>query len=145
MVKWLAARLARCRLARGERGGPATLMLIGFIVLAVPLTVAAIQTAGQISRNSRVYDGRLTGMYSAGAGVELVLWKILSDPTFNDDLTELDPTTQLTVENNDETVDVTVTQIFDSVVLDGQGVIVTKSVTPDDINVGQSPTFTYTI
>ena len=145
VVKWLAARLARCRLARGERGGLATLMLLGFIVLAVPLTIGAIQTSGQLSRNSRVYDGRLAGMYSAGAGVELVLWKILSDPTFNDDLTELSPTTQLTVESNDETVDVTITQIFDSVVLDGQGVIVIKSVTPDAISVGQSPTFTYTI
>ena len=145
VVKWLAARLARTRLARGERGGPATLMLIGFIVLAVPLAAGAVQTAGQLSRNSRVYDGRLTGMYSAGAGVELVLWKILSDPTFDDDLTELSPTTQLTVESNDETVDVTITKIFDSVSLEGQGVIVEKSVTPDAISVGQSPTFNYTI
>jgi uncharacterized repeat protein (TIGR01451 family) len=120
-------------------------MLIGFIGLAVPITIASIQTSGQLSRNSRVYDGRLSGMYSAGAGVELALYEILSDPTFDDELTEQNPSRQLTLLLNGDPIDVTATKIFDSVTLVGQGIIVIKSVTPSAFSLGQSPTINYTI
>ncbi len=63
----------------GQKGGVAIIMLLGFIVLALPLAVAASQTAGQLSRNSGVYDRRLTGMYSASAGIEVAIHEVLSD------------------------------------------------------------------
>ena len=67
----------------GERGGVALIMLVGFIGLAVPITIAAVQTSGQLSRNPRVYDSRLTGMYSAGAGIEIALHEIMNDHSFD--------------------------------------------------------------
>ena len=56
---------------RREGGGVALIMLIGFIGLAVPLTIASIQTSAQLSRNSRVYDARLADTYNSGSGIEL--------------------------------------------------------------------------
>ncbi len=39
------------KLALGERGGAAILMLVAFMVMAVPLSISAVQTAGQLSRH----------------------------------------------------------------------------------------------
>ena len=61
------------RLTR-PRGGVALIMLVGFIGLAVPVSVASIQTSAQLSRNSRVYDSRLRSMYGAGSGIEVAIW-----------------------------------------------------------------------
>ena len=57
------------RLISKERGGVALIMLVGFIGLAVPMVIASIQTGGQLSPNSRVYDTRLTGAAAVEAGL----------------------------------------------------------------------------
>ena len=58
-------------------------MLLGFIGLAVPITIASMQTSGQLSRDSRVSDARLTAMYNSGSAVEVAVYAIFSDPTFD--------------------------------------------------------------
>ena len=126
----------------GERGGVALIMLIGFIALAVPVTIAAVQTSGQLSRNSRVYDTRLTGMYNSGSAVEVALHQILADPSFDDGLTPGSPSKTMTADTNGETVDITVTKIFTSSAVDGQGLVVSKVVSPTSTPVDTATTFT---
>ena len=131
--------------AHWERGGVAIIMLLGFIGLAVPITIASIQTSGQLSRNSRVYDSRLTAMYNASAGVEVALHNILNDPNFGDGLDPSSPSTTMTVDNNGESINVTVTRIFTDSVVAGQGLVVSKAVMPTSTPVDTATTFTYTI
>lgn len=133
------------RLRTSQRGGVALIMLIGFIALAVPLTIASIQTGSQLSRNSRVYDSRLTGMYNSGSAIEVALHDILSDPDFDDGLTPGSPSKPMTADANGETVDITVTKIFTTSAVDGQGVVVSKAVMPTSTPVNTPTTFTYTI
>ena len=128
---------------RSQRGGVALIMLLGFIVLAVPAAVSALETAQVLSRASLVYDKRLTGMYNAGAGVEVAMHEILSDPTFDDDLATGDPSKDLIVDINGDSVTVTVTKIFSAGTLQGQGIIVEKSVMPTSTSQMATTTFTY--
>ena len=102
-----------------QRGGVALIMLLGFIGLAVPITIASIQISSQLSRNSLVYDARLTGMYNSGSSVDVALHEILSDPNFDDSLTTTDPSKAIQVEINGETVTVTVTKVFSSSSIEG--------------------------
>ena len=120
-------------------------MLIGFIGLAVPITIASIQTSAQLSRNSRVYDTLLTGMYNSGSAIEVALHQILSDPNFDDGLTPGSPSKAMTADTNGETVDITVTKLFTSSSVEGQGLVVTKTVMPTSTPVDTATTFTYTI
>ncbi len=143
MIQRIAEHIGSLRLAGRERGGVALIMLVGFIGLAVPLAVASLQTASQLARNSRIYDGRLTSMYSAGAGIEVALWEILNDPGFDDDRSEQSPTKDLTVENDGDTVLVTVTKIYTDANLQGQGIVVSKAVSPATAPVNATTTFTY--
>ena len=145
MIERIAEHVGSLRLAGRERGGVALIMLVGFIGLAVPLAVASLATSAQLSRNSRVYDSRLSAMYNAGAGIEVALHELLSDPTFDDGLTPSDPDLDFTVNPNGETVTVTVTKIFGSADLQGQGLTITKEVTPTTAPLNTQTTFTYTI
>ena len=129
----------------GESGGIAIIMLLGFMALGVPLAGAALETATTLSRASLVYDARLTGMYGAGAGVEVAIHELLSDPDFDDGMTPSDPDKVITVDTNGDTVTVTVTKIFGSETLQGQAVILTKTVTPTSAPANTLTTFTYTI
>ena len=61
------------------------MMLIAFMVLAVPLVLSATQLSDQLVRASMVYNTRLVAGYAADSGVELALAK-LADPTFRDSL-----------------------------------------------------------
>ena len=133
------------RLMHGQRGGVAIFMLVAFVAMAVPISVAATSTAGQLARSSQVYDSRLTGMYNAGAGIEVALHELLNDSTFDDGLTPSDPDMNFTVDTNGDTVTVTVTKIFGSQTLQGQSVILTKAVTPTSAPANTLTTFTYTI
>ena len=128
-----------------ERGGVALIMLVGFIGLAVPLTIASIQTSAQLSRNSRVYDSRMTGTYNAGAGIEVALHELLSDPDFDDGMTPESPDKTIDVESNGESVTVTVSKIFTGESLQGQGLDIKKTVTPSTGGADVLETFTYTI
>ena len=100
------------RLMRGEQGGVAIFMLLAFMVLGVPLSVAAVQTAGQLSRSSQTYDEVLTRHYGANCGLENTFWQLLNDPDFDVGLTSQSPDKQFTVACNDATANVTVTKIF---------------------------------
>ncbi len=130
MFGHLLNRLSSSSCFGGQIGGVALTMLVGSIALGVPITVAALETSAQLARSSQVYDQRMTGDYSAGAGVEVALWELQNDPTFGDNLTKTDPSTQMTADTNGETVNVTVTRIFGEESLQGQGIIITKSVDP---------------
>ena len=107
-----------------QRGGVALIMLLGFIGLAVPLTIASIQTSAQLSRNSRVYDSRLRSMYGAGSGIEVAIWQILTDAGYYGALTPSNPSAQLVVDSNGEDVEVTINRIFTGGDLTGQGLVV---------------------
>ena len=145
MIERIAQHIGSLRLAGRERGGVALIMLIGFIGLAVPITIASVQTGAQLSRNSRVYDSRLTALYNSGAGVEAALYELLNDPDFDDGLTPANPDKVITVDNNGETVTVTVTKVFTSNSVEGQGLIVSKTVSPTSTPPSTPTTFTYTI
>ncbi|MCZ6790166.1 MAG: hypothetical protein O7D33_09585 [Chloroflexi bacterium] len=133
------------RLICGEQGAVALIMLLGFIGLAVPLTVASIQTSAQLSRNSGIYDSRMTGMYNAGSGIEVALHELLSDLDFDDGMTPESPDKTIDVESNGESVAVTVSKIFTGESLQGQGLDIKKTVTPSTGSADVLETYTYTI
>ena len=126
-------------------------MLLGFIVLAVPLATAALGTAAQLSRNSGVYDRRLTGQYNAASGVEVAIHDALYDPDFDDDLSPSDPTKDIEVDVNGDNVAVTVTKSYPAGYSDptpftpSSSIQVTKSVTPQSVAAGTPTDYTYTI
>ena len=133
------------RLVCGERGGIAIIMLIGFIALAVPVTISALQTSSILSRNSRVYDSRLTGMYNASAGIEVAIHELLTNPNFDDGLTQGSPSMNLEADVDGETISITVTKVFTNETLRGQGLDIEKTVTPTTASAGVSTTYSYTI
>ena len=118
-------------------------MLLAFTALAVPLALGALETVGQLARNSRVYDSRLSGMYNASAGLEAALHDIINDPNFDDGLTTTTPSKAITVESNGQIATATVTMIFTDGV-EGQGLVPSKEVTPTTTPVNTETTFTYT-
>ena len=143
-MRRLVRSILDSRLLRGERGGAAIMMLMAFMVLAVPLSIAAVQTAGQLTRSSQVYDKRLTAQYNAGAGVEVAVYKVLSDPLFDDGLTPSSPSKVITADLPSDIVTITVTKIFSSASVAGQGLVVTKTVTPTTATAATLTTYTYT-
>ncbi|MCH8186683.1 MAG: DUF11 domain-containing protein [Chloroflexi bacterium] len=128
-----------------QRGGVALIMLVGFIGLAVPITIASIQTSAQLSRNSRVYDSRLRSMYGAGSGIEVAIWQILTDAGYYGALTPSNPSAQLVVDTNGDTVEVTINRIFTGGDTSGQGLVVTKTVSPSSAPPNILTTFTYNV
>ena len=56
---------------RDQQGGIALIMLITFMVLAVPTVLAATQVSDQLVRSSMVYENRMASGYAASSGVEL--------------------------------------------------------------------------
>ena len=141
----LLSRLRVPQSAGGEVGAAALVILVGFMVMGVPLSIAATQMADQLVRTSSVYDKRLEGMYSAGAGVEAAIWELLDDPGFGDGLTPADPSTTIQVDSDGVIVMVTVTKIFSGSQIEGQGLVVTKDATPTIAQPDTPTTFTYTI
>lgn len=120
-------------------------MVLAFVGLAVPLTVGAIQIAGELNLLSRVYDRLLHSRYAASAGAELAFWQVLNSPGFGDDLTPLEPCVEVVFQVGSDPVTVRVCRVFTTVGIQGQGVIVTKSANPTAVPAGQSTTFTYTL
>ncbi len=120
-------------------------MLLVILFLAVPLSLAALETAGQLARTSRVYDSRLTREYNLGAGVEVAIHEVQYDPNFDDGLTPADPSKEIAVVVNENAVTTTITKIFSSQDLVGQGLIVNKEVVPTTAPVNAPTTFTYAI
>lgn len=102
-------RILELKVARGQRGGIALIMLIAFMVLAVPTVVAANMVADQLVRSSMVYNERLTAAYAVESGVELAMAKLL-DEEFRDALVPGDDSVDLpSFEINGKNVDVTIT------------------------------------
>ena len=96
------------KVARGQRGGVALIMLISFMVMAVPIALAANQVSDQLVRSSMVYEGRMTGSYNAASGVELALANLL-DEEFRDTLVPGDDPVDLSMEINGKEVFVEIT------------------------------------
>ncbi|MFH1141461.1 MAG: hypothetical protein V1724_07370 [Chloroflexota bacterium] len=128
-----------------QEAGAVLLLVLAFIGLAVPLTIGALQIAGELNLLSRVYDKLLRSRYTASAGAELAFWTVINNPPFDDNLTPIDPCTEFVVTIGGENVTVTVCRVFTSASLQGQGIIVTKSVNPTAAQAGQSTIFTYTL
>ena len=120
-------------------------MLLSFMVLAVPVVLAASRTVGDLERNSNVWDKRLHAMYNAGSGVEAAIFEMLNDPNFDDGLTPTDPSKELIVNVDGEDVTVTVSKIFTGASLDGLGLVVSKAVIPTSTSAYTTTTFSYTI
>ena len=133
------------KLAAGERGGVAIIMLLAFIVLAVPLSVSAVQTAGQLTRSSQVHNDRRAGLASASAGLEDIIHKVATDVAFDTGLNPTNPSRVAQVSINGQTTTATTTKLFPSDTLQGQGLSITKTVTPETANPNIQTTFTYTI
>ena len=133
------------RLIRDDQGGAALVLLLAFMVLAVPLSIAAAQNAGQLNRMSRVYDSRLTREYNLGAGVEVGIHEVQHDPNFDNGLAPTNPSKEIAVSVNEDAVTATVTKIFSTQDLLGQGLIINKEVVPTTAPVDTPTTFTYTI
>ena len=75
----------RSRIIRGwraQRGGVALIVLLSFLALAVPVATASTQFAGQLARNSQVFEGRFFGGDAARAGIQAALHELRtsSDP-----------------------------------------------------------------
>ena len=145
MILRSAMRISLAGLLREERGGAALLMLIGFIALAVPLMAASAQTSTQLSRNSLRYANRVTEEYNAVSGVEVAAWEAANNPAHDDGLNIANPSKAMSIDSNEETVNVTTTKIFGSDDLQGQGLLVTKTVNPTSTPPDTATTFTYTI
>ena len=75
---------------REQRGGIALIMLIAFMVLAVPIVLAALQVSDQLVRSSMVYDNRLVSGYAASSGIEVGIAN-LSEESFRDTLVPGEP------------------------------------------------------
>ena len=120
-------------------------MLLSFMVLAVPVVLAASRTVGDLERNSNIWDKRLHAMYNAGSGVEAAIFETLNDPNFDDGLTPTDPSKELIVNVDGEDVTVTVSKIFTGASLDGLGLVVSKAVIPTSTSAYTTTTFSYTI
>lgn len=143
-MKKLARHILSFRLGR-EQGAIALAMVLAFMVLAVPISLAAVRLADELAVSSRVYDSRMTGHYSASSGIEYAIWQVVSDPTFDDDLTPDNPSKETVVESSGESVTITVTKIFSDADLQGQAVVIAKTVDPATAPVDTLTTFTYTI
>ena len=86
------------------------MMLISFMVLAVPIVAAVSLTSDQLVRSSMVYDQRLTGGYGAASGVEFGISEIQSEAAVIKVLEEGE-SAELSVEINGETVEITITKL----------------------------------
>ena len=95
-------------LPRGERGGVAIIMLLAFMVVAVPLSVSAAQAAGQFNRSSRVFDDRLESVFCNGAGVEHAIFRLAHEPGFAASLTVANPSTSYSITQCNITITVTI-------------------------------------
>jgi len=133
------------KLAAGERGGVAIIMLLAFMVLAVPLSVSAVQTAGQLTRSSQVHNDRRAGLASASAGLEDIIHQVATDAAFDTGLNPTSPSRVVQVNINAQTTTATTTKLFPSDTLRGQGLSITKTVTPETAIPNTQTTFTYTI
>ena len=81
-------------LLKHQRGGVALMMLVAFIVLAVPMVVASNQVADQLLLSGTVSERKLSGNYGAASGVELALSE-LKDNAFLDALVPANPSVDL--------------------------------------------------
>ena len=128
-----------------ETGAVASIVLLAFMVMAVPIAMGSLATASQLSTNSRVYDKRVTTEYETISGAEVGIWQATSDPDYDVGLTPTDPSKTSTVSSNGETVSVTVTKKFGGDALRGQGLGISKTVSPQTAPVGTLTNFTYEI
>ena len=97
------------KLALGERGGVAILSLVAFMVLAVPLSIAAIQTASGLSRASLIHGNNFEQAGCRDSGVEQAVWRLLYENGFADSLTTSSPSTSYTLAECEDDMDITVT------------------------------------
>jgi len=114
MIRKTVGRILGSRLVRDQRGTYAVIMLLCFTVLAVPMALAAVQVAGQLSMASRVWDSRLTGYYGAGSGVELAMSEIIRDSS---QFVE-DEAVEFSWDINNEVIRVTVTRLHEEKYVD---------------------------
>ncbi|MDA1036214.1 MAG: VWA domain-containing protein [Chloroflexi bacterium] len=74
------------RLLRSDERGYAYIMVLAFMALAVPLTVASLQLTSQLTVNAQLHQNRLTNAYSSGGALELALLEIRNNPSSPNDL-----------------------------------------------------------
>ncbi|MDO8750495.1 MAG: hypothetical protein Q7K03_05060 [Dehalococcoidia bacterium] len=134
-----------CRRFLKQEAGAVLLLVLAFIGLAVPLAIGAIKVADELNVLSRVYDKLLRSRYTASAGAELAFWTVINNPSFDDNLTPVDPCTDTVITVGGEQVTVTVCRVFTVIDLQGQGLVVTKTVTPATAQQDTETLFTYTI
>ena len=113
--------------------------------MAVPIAMGSLATASQLSVNSRVYDGRVTAEYETIGGAEVGMRQVSSDPDYDVGLSPTGPSKTSTVNSNGETVSVTVTKKFGVDDLRGQGLGISKTVSPQTAPADTLTNFTYEI
>ena len=141
MMRKTVGRLLGWKLAGEQRGGVALFMLLAFMVLAVPLVLAATQVAGQLARNSQVYESRLAESYADASDVEYAISEILNPEAVGiPDILAIPGV----LDRDGDGPDVKVYKVTPDIDLLGQGLVVTQEVeytTP----VSEETTFTYTL
>ncbi|MEE8471655.1 MAG: hypothetical protein V3S82_00645 [Dehalococcoidia bacterium] len=128
---------------KGEQGLALMMALIALFLVAIICGALFSQVSAGLT-STQVGEGLVVERYSAGAGVEHALWRLVYDPGFAGSLTPGSPSVEYTQDINGQTVNITVAQMNS-----GSGpedpVAVALVVTPDSASVGVETTFTYTM
>ena len=69
-----------------DERGYAFVIVLGFIALAVPITIGTLQLTSQLTLNARLMQDRLIGTYSSGGALEAAILEIKTNPTNPNDL-----------------------------------------------------------
>jgi uncharacterized repeat protein (TIGR01451 family) len=126
-----------------ERGQALPLALIALALVALTSAPLLSQVSTGLMA-TRVGEGLVVERYSADAGVEHALWRLVYEVGFAESLTAQNPTAEYSIEANGGTVNIRVTKLG-ATSPTGAPVGVSKAVFPDSAPGGQETTFTYTI
>lgn len=142
IIGWLKKHL------RDSESGVAMVMVLVLVALSVPLVTTALGLSSTLAIDSGVKTRLLEGQYSALGSTEYVLYRILYEAGFPENLTPGIPDIQ-TITLNGESMDiVTVIDVGSAEAPpppDVPGLTTTKGVTPTTASVNTLTTFTYTI
>ncbi len=128
---------------KGEQGLALMMALIALFLVAIICGPLFSQVRAGLT-STQVGDGLVAERYSAGAGVEHAIWRLVYEPGFSESLTGGSPTVEYTRNINSDNVTITVTKLGTETP-PGTVVDVYKVVSPTSALAGAETTFTYTI
>ena len=137
------------KLVTSEKGAAALMMLLAFMVMAVPLVTAALSFASTLSIDSRNKTLRLKSQYSSMSGTQHLMYRLEHEAGYADGL-PLEVPQSYDVVINGKTVTVTVTKTNEPPPVDAvppgitsRSFNITKTVTPNAVPLNTFTTYTY--